>query len=127
MSVTAKKLFLLDGFGATFSALLLGTVLVKYTELIGMPRQSLFLLTCFPLVFASYDFVCYFAVKQQHPSFLRLIALANLMYCVISAAVIFQHLDELTSVGFTYFILEIVLIVILSITEARVANKIDSE
>ena len=48
-----KKLFLIDGFGAIISAFLLGVVLVKFEEKIGVPVSVLYLLATIPLFFCS--------------------------------------------------------------------------
>ena len=57
--LNSKKLFLIDGFGAIISAFLLGVVLVKFQEKIGVPVSVLYLLATIPVFFAAYDFYCY--------------------------------------------------------------------
>jgi len=69
--VNPKKLFLFDGFGAILSALLLGVVLVELESIFGIPRKTLYFLAFLPCLFATYDFFCYFRMKQTFQSFLK--------------------------------------------------------
>ena len=119
-----KKLFLIDGFGAIISAFLLGVVLVKFEEKIGVPVSVLYLLATIPVFFATYDFYCYRKKNHKSGILLKGIALLNLAYCCLSLGLVFYHLDTTTNLGFVYFIIEIAIVLFLVIIEFRVGNKI---
>ena len=79
-----KKLFLLDGLGATLSAFLLGVVLVKLERTFGIPSQSLYILATLPVIFVIYDLYCIRKTRTDEGPLLKGIALINLSYCCIS-------------------------------------------
>ena len=119
-----KKLFLIDGFGAILSAFLLGVVLVKYEIIFGIPSSSLYFLATIPIFFAAYDFFCYRKTHQKVGFFLKGIAVLNLIYCCISLGLLFYHLETITSLGWIYILIEIVIVLILAIVEFGVGRKI---
>ena len=127
MNLNPKQLFLLDGFGALLSAFLLGVVLVKFESTFGMPRSTLYILAFIPCLFAVYDFYCYWKIQQQQGFFLKGIAIANLAYCCLSITFAFHHQEQLTTLGRTYFILEILVVVALVAVELKVARKFIDE
>ena len=122
-SLTSKALFLVDGAGALLSALLLGIVLIRFEEIIGMPRQTLYSLAYFPTVFLLYDIICYLKVKQRIHLFLKIIALSNFVYCSISLAFVVVHFGDLTSIGLGYFIIELMVVLSLASLELRCAKQ----
>lgn len=113
-NLSPKKLFLLDALGALLSAFLLGVILVHFESYFGMPSDALYILAFLPCVFAVYDFVCYYKVTDNWRPFLRGIAVANLLYCFLSIALVFQHYQELTILGIIYFVLELLIVVVLA-------------
>lgn len=118
---TAKKVFLLDFFGASLSALFLAFLSKNYEYAIGIPSETLYFLMLFPCVFIIYDLACYFLVSKNWSLFLKLIAKANLFYCLILIGSLFKHHDTLTSWGLFYFLAEIIIIIILVSIELRTA------
>ena len=118
-----KKLFLLDGIGATISAFLLGVVLVKLEALFGIPKTTLFLLASLPCFFAIYDFYCYFKVEKNLGKFLKGIAIVNILYCYLSIILATYHYQEITYLGWAYIIIEIIIVLILAVVELKVATN----
>jgi hypothetical protein len=114
-----KKLFLLDGFGALLSAFLLGIVLVKLETYFGIPKQSLYFLAALPVLFALYDFYCYFKIEENLGKFLKGIAIVNILYCCLSIAFAFHHYQSITYLGWAYIIGEIIIVVAIAIVELR--------
>jgi len=123
MNFTPRQLFLFDGLGALLSAFLLGVVLVKWEHLIGMPRPTLYFLAFLPCLFAVYDFFCYFKINKGLAPYLKYIAYANLSYCLISLVLATQHYEQLTKLGWFYFISEIIIVVSLAIFELKTATS----
>ena len=118
-----KKLFLIDGFGAILSAFLLGVVLVKFEEIFGIPTSVLYFLATIPIFFVIYDVFCY----QKHLKIgllLKGIAVLNILYCCISIGLISCHFSSITILGWTYVIVEIILVSFLAMIEFRVGRKI---
>lgn len=123
IKITPTNLFLLDALGALISAFLLSFVLVKLKSIIGMPVEVLYILAAVPAVFALYSFSCFFFVRERWRPFLKLIAIANSVYCLVSLAMIFYHYEELTKLGIAYFLVEIVIVLLLVGVEWRVASR----
>jgi len=119
--------FLIDGAGALLSAILLGVILPAFQNLFGMPRQALYFLAVFPCLFLVYDLSCYFRIRKNWGPFIRAIAAANLIYCGISIGLIVYHYAKLTGLGLTYFLLEIVVIIILVWIEFSVLYKLSKQ
>lgn len=118
-----KNLFLIDGFGALISAFLLGVVLTRLENVFGMPRQALYVLAFFPCVFAVYDFLCFFLIHKNGHLFLKGIAIANLSYCAISIGFLIHHHLKLSALGWTYFLLELVVVIFLAQLELKISNR----
>ena len=121
--INPKKLFQIDGLGAVLSAILLGVVLVKLERIFGIPESTLYLLALIPCVFAVYDFYCYYRLKNRLGQYLKGIAFMNLGYCCLSLALALYHWNVITTLGWTYILLEISIIVLLVSVEFRVARK----
>ena len=118
-----KKLFLIDGFGAILSAFLLGVVLVKFEELFGIPTSVLYFLATIPIFFVIYDVFCYQKCLKIG-LLLKGIAVLNMLYCCVSIGLISYHFSSITILGWTYIIVEIILVSFLAMIEFRVGKRI---
>ncbi|MEZ4773978.1 MAG: hypothetical protein R3D00_12405 [Bacteroidia bacterium] len=112
-------LFLVDGAGALVSAFLLGVILVRWEQVFGIPASILYLLASLPVLFAVYDFYCYRTQKERPAVFLRAIAIANLLYCVLSLGLAIYHSQTITLWGWAYILSEILIVLILVKMEYR--------
>ncbi len=117
-----KKLFLLDGFGAILSALLLGIVLVKLEKYFGIPKTTLYVLATLPCFFAIYDFFCYFKIEKNLEKFLKPIAIVNILYCFLSIGLTSFHYKAVTYLGWIYIIGEVIIVLGIAIIELKAAN-----
>ena len=123
-TITPKQLFLVDSFGALLTAFMLGIVLARLESFFGMPRDILYILSLIACVFALYSFICYRFTPVNWPLFLRIIAIANLAYCVLTISCIIYLFQLLTIWGLIYFLLEcIVIVVLVSIEWRKAATK----
>ena len=104
------------------TALVHGFVLVKWNEQIGMPENILYALALVAVFFAAYSLSSHFLKSANHWRNLRNIAIANLSFCLLSALLVTLYWSELSSLGLAYFVGEIVLVVILSMYELRLAK-----
>jgi drug/metabolite transporter (DMT)-like permease len=105
------------------TAFLLGVVLVQFESTFGMPRKILYILAFVACLFAVYSFSCYSLISKNHHSFLMVIAIANLSYCVITLSLVFYFYHTLTRLGVAYFLIEIVIVVSLALIEIRIAGR----
>lgn len=117
-------MFLADSLGALVSALLLGAVLVRFNDLFGMPVNVLYPLAAIALAFCVYSLACYLLVKNNTKSYLRLIAVLNLLYCLLTVTLMFFHHSALSVLGYLYFIAEIAIIAMMSYIELSVAGRL---
>jgi FtsH-binding integral membrane protein len=117
-----RTLFLVDGVGALVTALLVGVVLPALGELIGTPRPVLRALALTAAVFAAYSPTCAATRPMRWPGYLRGIALANLGYCLVTAALLIRFSATLHTLDWLYFAGEIVVMCALVTVELRVAR-----
>jgi len=120
---TYKKLFLIDGLGALVTAFFLGFVLIRLNNEIGIPKEVLYILALLPFVFAVYSFCCYFLLKRSWEPFLRGIAFANLAYCCLTVGLMMCYYTELKFLGWLYFLVEILVILVLVAIELKTASR----
>lgn len=118
-----KKLFLIDGIGALVSILFLGVVLVWLVDMIGMPKNVLYLLASLPIFFAIHSFSCYIFLKGNWKPFLKGIAVLNLLYCFLTIGLLFFFDHNLTFLGWTYFIIELIILGVLITIEFKVSSE----
>ncbi|WP_378177921.1 hypothetical protein [Aquimarina sp. SS2-1] len=117
-----KQLFLIDGLGALLTIFFLTLVLTTYYEFIGMPKTTLYYLAFIVAIYAVYSFSCYFINPNKWQFLLKVIAFANLSYCIITIGCIYYFYENLTILGLAYFSLEILIIFILVILEFKIAS-----
>ena len=127
MITEPKKLFLADGLGAIVSAFLLGVILVKYEPSFGMPKTVLYFLASIACLFAVYSLGCLFLVTKNFQPYLKGIALANLSYCCITIALVLYFSQKLTILGWTYFILELIVLVFLARLERKTIARLNDK
>ena len=123
MKLSAKTLFLIDATGALATALLLSQVLARFESVFGMPRHVLFILAAIALCFLIYSITCYFFVDKNQNAFLKVIASANALYCILILGLMVMHSSTLTLLGYAYFIGEIMIILTLVRFEFKTSRE----
>ena len=118
---TPRTLFFMDGVGALVTALLVGVVLPTLREYIAMPRPVLRALALTALLLAVYSMACVVLRPARWPRYLRGIALANAMYCVVTAGCLLYLRTHLAMGDWIYFVGEIVVVAGLVALEHGVA------
>jgi amino acid transporter len=118
-----KMLFLIDGFGAILSAFLIGVLLVKFENYIGIPTSTLYFLATLLILFAAYDLYCFRKQNEKLGRYLKGIAIINLLYCFLSIGFAFYHSRTITNLGWAYIIVEILIVVTLAILELEIAKR----
>ncbi len=117
-----QKIFLIDGFGALLSALFLW-IISNYEHIFGISQNIIFSLLILPILFSVYSFYNYFFIKKNWQLFLKIIAILNIFYCILTLFLVVLHFNSLTFLGVLYFVLESVIIIILASIELKIALK----
>jgi hypothetical protein len=121
---TPRTTFFLDGLGGLATALMLCVVLSSFHEAIGLSRTTLVTLGLFGVVYGAYSLACWRFVSARWRRALAIIIGANAFYCLVSALVVVTHRDEMTSLGVSYFIVEIAVIAALVGFEVAVLRRV---
>jgi hypothetical protein len=121
--VQSKKLFLADSLGALLSAILLVLVLAKFESIFGMPHTALYVLSVIPCIFSIYSFLCFCINTKNWKPFMKIIAIANLLYCCLTVGLMMYYYQQLSIVGLIYFVLEIIIVTTLSFIELKTASN----
>ncbi|TGM66091.1 hypothetical protein EHQ94_12475 [Leptospira meyeri] len=117
-----KYIFLIDGLGAILSGVLLSLVLPLFIDSLGMSKQSLFILAILPFVYAVYSLLCCFLNPFQWKFYLRVIAIANLLYCLITMVYLVLNIKQTTVICEIYFVLEMIVVVSLATFEWKLTK-----
>lgn len=124
LSISENKIFLFDCLGALLSAFLLGFILPYLETYFGIPKTALYPLAIIAFIFSIYSGVCYLVVKRKWKLFLKIIAISNLIYCIISMATAIRYYGQLTTLGCLFFVIEfIVITTIISIEFKLISYK----
>ena len=118
-----RRLFVIDGIGALVSVVMLGVVLVRYQHLVGIPTTTLYVLAALPILFALYDVYSYRS-SERAGHHLQTIATINILYCCLSVGLAWWHYDTVTSWGWAYIIVEVLVVLALAVQERRVGRSL---
>ena len=118
-----KTLFLIDGIGAIVTALSLFVIAQRFNDYFGMPKNTLTYLSVIAVSFCIYSISCSVSLKRNFTPFIRVIAFANIVYCVLIFGLIMNNYSILTLIGKTYFLIETLIIGFLSYIELSVAKR----
>lgn len=119
-----NKLFLIDSLGAFLTSFLLYVVLRNVNEYIGIPKTILTYLALIAFFFCIYSAACFFFLKQHKTLFIWGIGIANLLYCILIIGVLIVNYPFVTTIGFSYFLIEIAIICVLVSIEFKVATAV---
>ena len=119
-----KTLFLIDSLGAILTVFILFVIMRQLNEYIGMPIIVLTYLSFIAIFFCIYSTACFLFLKERWTPFIRLIGIANLLYCALTIGLLIRYYSLLTIIGIIYFLIEIVIICGLSYVELNVATEI---
>lgn len=125
LSAKPKTLFLIDSIGALTTAFLLFVVLRTFNEYFGMPGTILTYLSVIAACLCMYSATCFFVIKADWVPFIKVIIIANLLYCILTIGLIIFYDAQLTILGTAYFLGEIAIICGLVYIELNVANAIN--
>lgn len=123
LKIKSKNIFLIDGVGALVTASIIYFILNSNNEFIGLPSKVLIPLSIVALVFCVFSISCFFLVKHQWKTYLKIIIVANIVYCLTTILVLFYNQKTVTTLGLFYFIGEIIVIGILVAIEIKVMKQ----
>ena len=118
-----KLLLLIDCIGALLTAFSLFVIIRPWNDYVGMPEKVPVYLAAIALCYSMYSAACFVWVKRGFPAFIRFIGIANILYCVLTAGLVITYSAQLTNLGKAYFLIEILIIRVLSDVELRVARE----
>ncbi len=119
-----KILFLIDSIGALLTAFLLLVILKYFNGYFKMPKAILIYLSIIAIFFSIYSATCFFLLKENWIPFIRIIYIANLLYCILTLGILLNYYSIITTICVIYFLLEIVIICGLVYIEYNVALKL---
>jgi hypothetical protein len=118
-----KNIFLLDGFGALLTTLLIFFVLRTFNGYLGLSKNNLEFLSIIALIFSIYSVSCYFLVSNNWKLFLKIICTANILYCVLTFGIVLYYYQSISVLGIAYFLSEIMVICGIAFLEIRIIQK----
>ena len=118
-----QKLFLMDAIGALVSFVMLGFVLVTLQNHIGMPIPVLQYLAIAAFIFSLFSIANYYFPSVYSKKNLRVIAILNAVYALVTAILIITHWTDIKPLGLMYFSAEITILIFLARLELKVANS----
>lgn len=124
MKFIDRNIFLIDGVGALLSAFMLGVVLRRFESFFGIPASALLVLALIPCFFVVYDLFCHRYGTAHRSRLLWIIALLNVVYCLLSLGFAYFHRSSLTIYGWVYILVEIVVVIWVAWYEIQLANKL---
>lgn len=118
-----KNIFLLDSLGALLTTFLLYFVLRNFNAFFGLSKDVFELLSILALIFFVYSISCYFFVKRNWKSYLKIICTANILYCILTFGIILYYYQNISIFGIAYFLAEILVIIGLVFLEIKIIKS----
>lgn len=119
----SKNIFLLDSFGALLTSILLYYIFRNFNDYFGLSKDIFELLSIIAFIFFAYSISCYFLVKQNWKSFLKIICAANILYCLLTFGIILYNYETISIYGTIYFLAEIAVIIGLVTLEIKIIKS----
>ncbi|GAB5423900.1 MAG: hypothetical protein Crog4KO_10470 [Crocinitomicaceae bacterium] len=118
------KPLIIDAVGAFVSFVLLGFVLPRFESLFGLSKLIFWMLSIPPAFFLVFDLFALLRWRNKLGQALRTIATLNVLYCITSLTVAFLHIQELTTLGWIYIFVEVIIVLLLSRLEWKASKLI---
>lgn len=119
-----RNLFLADGSGALLSGLSLFLILRCFRADFGMPVLYLRFLCVLAFCLCIYSLSCFLFLRTKQALCIRIISIANLLYCMLTLVFMAISRSGLTLAGAVWFSGEMVIICSLAFFELRIARRI---
>lgn len=119
-----NQVFLIDGTGALITAISLLFLLPNLPELFQMPPHILRILGQAAVVLALYSWSHFFLKHSRTKLRIRIIALCNLIYCLVSIIFLYSYRQEISILDTLYFLFEIAIVMLLAAIEWEVSTQL---
>lgn len=120
--ITPRNLLILDAIGAAVTALATYYLLAGERLKTGLPVELCYALAAIALAFSFFDIAALYA--RIDPSIaLRIIACANVSYCILVVALLTINRATVTQLGLAYFCIEAAVVLSLAVLEWKVASR----
>lgn len=124
LSEKPRTIFLIDSLGAILTTFSLFLIKWYFNHYFRIPNTALTYLFIIASVFCFYSISCFLFLKEHWAFFIRIISFANLFYGSLILGLLIKYHNLLTTVGILYFLIEIVIICILSCLELKMTKLI---
>ena len=118
-----SSIFLVDGIGALITASLLFFVVAPNGSFFGTPETIVHYFALVALVFAVHSLACAPWAKKKSRFLLRIIAIANTLYCAATFSMLISFREQISLWGWIYFLLEILIVLSLARFEWKQSLK----
>ena len=118
--ITRRQTFIIDGIGALVSVLLLGVILPMFADRLGLPPHIFRSLALWALGCLVFDTLVLASFPEPPRKWLARVMSLNATYCVITACLMWQHQDVITVLGWSYFALEMLVLMCLVYWESLI-------
>ena len=118
-----RRLFLVDCLGAILTASLLTFVVAPLQSVFGLPYLTVYKLATVAIFLALYSAINYKFFGKKWSRWLRVIAIVNALYCLVTMIVIVVNWQVITLLGIIYFAGEAAIVARLVLLEWKVANR----
>lgn len=112
-----RRLLLLDGLAALLGAVMLGVVLPRFADAVGLPPSTLRALSLVSVACCVYSLGSFARVRRHWERWLAVIACVNVCYACAMAVFLLMATGGIKRLGFAYFGLELAVLVALSLVE----------
>lgn len=116
------QLLLADSLGALITAALT-FFLTQFEHYFRMPHPILKSLACIALLYSVYSFLCYRLKPKKWKFYLKIILLANVLYCLATLTLLFYFHEVITNWDRAYFISEILIMCVVIGVEYNMWSK----
>jgi hypothetical protein len=123
LSLPPKHIFLIDALGALLTCIVLSLLLPHFSSEFGVDQSVFHLLAAIVACFFIYSGILHILQPKNWVLFLRIIAAANVMYCLATMLLIILLKSQITLPGVIYFIAEAMIILWLAFFEFEYAKK----
>jgi hypothetical protein len=119
-----KKVFFIDGAGASLTTTLLLSVVLPCRQYFGLPQYALYVLSGVAGVFAIYSLSCAVLARNRWSLLLIIIAVSNSLYCAATLMLLIVFRDSITWLAVIYFVGETVIMIGLVSLEIKIACQL---
>jgi hypothetical protein len=118
----SSKIFLIDASGALVSIILL-FILYLFEDYFGMPKNIISVFIGIAAILFLYSTIIYLLSPKTWRTYLTVVAMLNICYSVFTIYHVFLCFEKLTLYGKLYFVGEVLVIIVLSFYELKIATE----